>query len=342
MEANQHIDSTQIKYKYIKDKTVGIIGVSVKEGQDLEGPEKAPQYLRDCGLFDVIKSLDWVAQDYGDITEHNIVLEKKEDLIKEKGSDYLYTDLKNALELGAVCKKLYMNTKKMAEAGQFALTLGGDHGLATGSISGLKAAYPDLKIIWVDAHGDCNVPETSPSGNYHGMPVAHLLGWMGDKTVPGFDWLSPCITNEDIVFIGLRDLDKEEKKLMRKNNIKCYTMHDILKIGIGGVLEQTLKYLTKDGDHPIHISFDIDAIDPSVAYGTGTKSRGGLLYREAHYIVREAVSTGLVVGLDIVEINPLLDTPKEHYHGDNKYIKGTETVSLGLELIASVLGDSQL
>jgi arginase len=327
----------QINYKFLKGRTVGIVGVSIKEGQDLEGPEVAPEYIRKGGLLDVIKSLEWSNQDYGDIKEdYQLQDQTKEQISKE----YKYHDLKHAIELGKTNERLYNTTKEMSSKGQFALTLGGDHGLATGSIAGVKATYPNLKVIWVDAHADCNTPEISPSGNYHGMPVAHLLGWIGEKTIPGFDWFKPCLTNLDIAYIGLRDLDPEEKKLLKKHNIKCFTMHDVLKLGIGEVVKQAIAFLTQDGkEHPIHISFDIDGVDPSVAYGTGTKARGGLLYREAHYIIREAAATGCLVGLDMVEINPLLDRTQEHFHGDSKFIHASETVALGIELIASALGD---
>ena len=325
------MDSTHFNYKYLKSRKVGIIGVSVKEGQDLHGPELAPEHLRSSGLHNVITSLDWEYLDYGDI--------KEVDVDKEK-HDIKNCKVKNPVEMGAVCGKLHSIATKIANSGAFTLTLGGDHGIASGSISAMKKVYPDLKIIWIDAHADANTPDSSPSGNYHGMPVAHLLGWFDN--VPGFEWFNPCITKDDIVLIGLRDLDKEERHLLKKNQIKCFTMHDVLKLGINKVVDEAIKYLNKDGDHPIHISFDIDGVDPSIAYGTGTKSRGGLLYREAHYLVREIVSTGCVVGLDMVEINPLLDKPKEHFHGDNKLIDGTETVALGLELIASTLGETLL
>jgi arginase len=336
----EDIQDDFITYKFLRNRIVGLVGVSIKEGQDLDGPELAPQYIREAGLFEVIKSLGWSYEDYGDIKEPLKNEENIKNEILEDKNKYKYHDMRNALELGKYNRKLYETTKEMSKKGQFALTLGGDHGLASGSISGLKETYPDLKVIWIDAHADCNTPETSSSGNYHGMPVAHLLGWMGDKTVPGFDWFSPCLTNKDIVFIGLRDIDPEEKKNLKKYGIKCFTMHDVLRLGIGEVMKQTLSYLSQDGEnHPLHVSFDIDGCDPSIAYGTGTKSRGGIQYREAHYILREAAATERLVGMDMVEINPLLDIPNEHFHGDNKHIRGTQTVAFGISLIASTLGD---
>lgn len=336
----------EIKYKFLENKTLGIVGVTVKEGQSLEGPEQAPEYIRKAGLFEAAKALSWETKDYGDIDEKTVNtedFEKSESETKMESTKYKYPNLKNSLKLGTACKKLHQTVKNIAEQKQFCLTLGGDHGIATGSISGMKAVHPDLKIIWVDAHADCNVPEDSPSGNYHGMPVAHLLGWIPEKSVPGFDWFTPCLKPEDIVYIGLRDVDPAEKKNLRKHKIKCFSMHEVLKYGIGGVMDKAIEYLFKDGkSHPLHISFDIDGVDPSIAYGTGTKARGGLLYREAHYIIREAVATHCLVSMDMVEINPLLDRPKEVFHGDNKLITGTETLALGIELITSALGETYL
>jgi arginase len=328
--------------KFLESKTIGIVGVVIKEGQGLEGPEKAPEVLRHSGLLNVIKSLDWEYLDYGDVNHDNIHIEEKE--LKEiDQKEYHYHNLKNAYVIGAANKKLNSFTKKIAESKQFCLTLGGDHGIATGSISGLKAVYTDLKIIWVDAHADCNIPEDSLSGNYHGMPVAHLLGWIPNRSVPGFDWFKSCINSEDIVFIGLRDVDPKEKKNLKKHNIKCFSMHEVIKYGIGAIVEKSIEYLFKDGkEHPIHVSFDVDGIDPSFAYGTGTKARGGLMYSEALYLLRELKNTSCLVSLDLVEINPLLDKPKEKFHGDNSLICGTETVSLGIELVASALGHSYL
>jgi len=330
----------EVTYKYLDEsRSVGIIGVTVKEGQGLEGPEKAPEHLRNGGLLEVIEGMSWNYVDYGDVTRESVARENEEIEKEALEKEYKYADLKNAKVLGAANYKLHSFTKKISENKQFCLTLGGDHGVATGSIAGLKATYPDLKIIWVDAHADCNMPEDSPSGNYHGMPVAHLLGWIPEKSVPGFDWLKACVKAEDIVFIGLRDIDKGERKNLKKAGIKCFTMHEVLRHGIGEVMKKAINHLFKDGkEYPLHISFDVDGIDPSFAYGTGTKCKGGLLYREAHYIIREAALTGCLVGMDLVEINPLLDRPIEHFHGDNEHIKATETVALGIELVESALG----
>lgn len=330
----------ELVYTHLEGRNVGIIGVSVKEGQNLEGPETAPGEIRAAGLLGLIEELGWSYNDYNDIVNENIEMKESFESVSKQ---HKYSTLKHAHILGATCQKLSNFTKKIAASKSLCLTLGGDHGLATGSIHGVKSVYPNLKIIWVDAHADINLPEDSPSGNYHGMPVAHLLGWIAEGEIPGFDWFKPCLKKEDIVFIGLRDLDTEEKKNLRKHNIKCFTMDDILRFGMGGVMQQTFEYLNPNGEsNPIHISFDIDAVDPSIAYGTGTKSRGGLLSREAHFIVREAVASGNLVSMDLVEVNPMLDRPQEHFHGDFQNINGTETVVLGIGLIASALGHTLL
>jgi len=328
-------------YHFLKERKVGIVGVSIKEGQDYEGTELAPQTLRKSGLLEVVKGNEWTLNDYNDITTIDSNHEKE-----FENKDYKYKDLKNIKKIGAVNKILNDTCQKIAKSGEFCLTIGGDHSLSSGSLTGLKQVYPNLKLVWIDANGDCNTPEISLTGNYHGMTVAHLLGLLGDGNVPGFEWFKGNFTSKDIVIIGLRTIDHEEKKQLKKLNIKCYTMHDILKHGISKVIDESLSFLgvtnDKNTSNPVHISWDIGAVDPSEAFATGTKSRGGLLYRESQYIVREIVNTGSLVGLDMVEINPLLDTPLVRFHGDNRWITAsTESVALGLEIISCALGDFQ-
>jgi len=324
------------KYSFLQNKTLSIIGVAVNEGQDLGGTELGPKALREANLTKVAASLGWNVQDTGDITNDHLVIEDTDI------STYKYADVKNSQTLGGLCKALHDKCYQAAKEGTFTLVLGGDHGLASGSISGMKTAYPDLKIVWVDAHADINTPEASPSGNYHGMPVAHLMGWMPNGSIPGFDWFKSCLKPEDIVYIGLRDIDAFEKENLTKHNIKVYDIDDVTELGIGQVMKEIQEYFNADGKtHPIHISFDIDGIDPIYAPQTGTKARGGLTDREAKFILRKLVQTGNVVSMDLVEINPLIEEntpPRPVFHGDNKLIKGTQTVCLGVELVEAVLG----
>eukprot|EP01017_Pseudomicrothorax_dubius_P038847 TRINITY_DN5885_c0_g1_i1.p1 TRINITY_DN5885_c0_g1~~TRINITY_DN5885_c0_g1_i1.p1 ORF type:complete len:348 (+),score=94.71 TRINITY_DN5885_c0_g1_i1:96-1139(+) len=325
---------------HLKEDKVRVVGVAIKEGQDHEGPEKAPQELRKAGLEKIVNKTGWLLQDLGDITLENIDKLLKELPPLRDAAPRGKIKVKNGQTIGKVCKALHLMAKEAAQSGEFFLTLGGDHGIATGSITGLLAAYPDLRVIWVDAHGDINTPSISPSGNYHGMPVAHMINLFNN--VAGFEWLATHLPKENFVFIGLRDVDPLEKEVIRKNKVKYFSMDEVEEFGIGKVMDQALSYLDPEGKNfPIHVSWDVDGIDPQFAPGTGTRARGGLTYRESHYILRRLASTKNLVGMDLVEINPDLEPKKETrevLHGDDPDIVGTQTVALGLELIRSALG----
>lgn len=345
---------SEVGFRHLKSKKVTIVGVAEAGGQDHAGPDKAPMAMRDAGLHHAIKKEGWDIEDLHDISPATIdkfekeyssiatfggiedATTSEEEIKKAKESAIV---VKGCDELGRVCKALHKVAKKAAMEGNFFLNLGGDHGIATGSISGMLAAHPDLRVIWIDAHGDINTPESSPSGNYHGMPVAHLTGIFSN--VKGFEWMTKYLPKDRIVFIGLRDIDEAEKQIIRNNKIKYFTMHEIDRYGIGAVMEATLKYLDPENkNHPIHISYDVDGVDAMEIKQTGTRARGGLTYREAHYILRRTVESRNLVSLDLVEINPDLD-PKEQreiLHGDDPKIKGLESVCQGIELIRSALG----
>ena len=206
--------------------------------------------------------------------------------IMQTTKQYKY-DVPNIEILGAMNRNLALRCEAAAKKDEFVLTLGGDHGLASGSITGMLRAHPDLRVVWIDAHGDCNIPETSPSLNYHGMPMAHCLGWIEHGSMRGFDWLLPLMKPENLCYIGLRDLDIGEIALLKKHNIKVYTPYDIeLNGGIGPVMKQVKEYLRLDEENaPVHISWDIDGCDPIFAEGTGTRARCGLSVRESHFIL---------------------------------------------------------
>eukprot|EP01017_Pseudomicrothorax_dubius_P025562 TRINITY_DN2773_c0_g1_i8.p1 TRINITY_DN2773_c0_g1~~TRINITY_DN2773_c0_g1_i8.p1 ORF type:complete len:344 (+),score=65.19 TRINITY_DN2773_c0_g1_i8:132-1163(+) len=326
-------------FRHLKRNIVSVVGVAVKEGQDHEGPEKAPQELRRAGLFKIMSKLGWKEQDLGDITLENIDEHLKNLPQLEDATPPGKILVKNGDTIGKVCKALHLTAREAAKAGNFVLTLGGDHGIATGSITGVLAVYPDLRVIWVDAHGDINTPDISPSGNYHGMPVAHITRLCSD--IAGFEWLTTHLNPMNIVFIGLRDLDPLEKEVVRKNKIKFFSMDDVEELGTGKIMEETLKYLDPEGrNYPLHVSWDVDAIDPTYCMATGTRARGGLTYREGNFILRRLARTGNLVSMDLVEINPELEE-KEHrevLHGDDPDIVGTPTVCLGVELVRSALG----
>lgn len=228
-------------------------------------------------------------------------------------------------------------TKQVADAvyshcskGQMALTLGGDHSLAIGTVSGTFKQYPDACLIWVDAHADINTPESTESGNIHGCPVSFLLGIAGK--VQEFEWVQPVLKPDRIVYIGLRDVDAAEKRILQETGIKAFSMHEVDKYGIGKVVDMALDHVNPKRDRPIHLSFDVDALDPSVAPSTGTPVRGGLTFREGHYICEAVAETGCIVSVDLMEVNPSLADPKSV----------AETVTVGCSLVRSSLGETLL
>lgn len=333
--------SSGVEFKHTKNN-LSVIGISVKEGQQLTGVEQAPNELRDAGLLACLKDLGWQVKDLGNITKESLEKEIKEEEARIEEVKY---ELPNIEIIGTVNKRLAELNHEESKKGSFVLNLGGDHGLAAGTITGMLRTHPDLKVIWFDAHGDCNTPETSPSGNYHGMPVASVLNWIKKGEIKSFDWLDVHLKPENLVFIGLRDLDKGEKAMLKSGNIKFYTPYDIDHMGgIRHVMDDALAYLKadKDNDAKIHVSWDVDGCDPNFIYGTGTKARSGVSERESHYILQRIASTGNLVSLDLVEVNSSLDkTPKrELYHGDNPLIQGNPSVCSGVELILSALGFS--
>lgn len=224
----------------------------------------------------------------------------------------------------------------------FVLTVGGDHSIATGSICAATEKYPQLGVIWVDAHADANTPRTSPSMHYHGMPAAHLLGWFEDQ-VSGFEWFPPqgCLSEGSLAYVGLRDVDVEEGQRLRASNVHVFTMRDVDKYGVAQVIEMAIKAIDPNARRPLFLSLDIDSVDPHFAPGTGTAARGGLTYREIHYICEELALTDRLVGMDLVEVNPGLDPPpaSESMHGDHPALHpASPTVQLAVELSLSALG----
>uniref|UniRef100_A0A8C3SJW2 Arginase n=1 Tax=Chelydra serpentina TaxID=8475 RepID=A0A8C3SJW2_CHESE len=206
--------------------------------------------------------------------------------------------------------------------------------LALGSISGHTRQCPHLCVIWVDAHADINTPLTTQSGNLHGQPVSFLLRELQDKMplLPGFSWLKPCLSTSDIVYIGLRDVDPAEHYILKNYDIQYYSMRDIDRLGIQKVMERTFEQLMSRRQRPIHLSFDIDAFDPSLAPATGTPVLGGLTYREGMYITEEIHNTGLLSAVDLVEVNPLLGASQEEVNA---------TARLAVDVLATCFGHTR-
>jgi ornithine carbamoyltransferase len=253
-----------------------------------------------------------------------------------------YAKVKNADLIGAACHSVHTAVLQASIDGKFALTIGGDHSIASGSISALLESYPDLAVVWVDAHADANTPETSPSNHYHGMPAAHVMGWF-KRGVLGFEWLRTVLPEARLAYIGLRDIDPEEGRLLRESCVHVYTIHDVMKLGIGQVVASALNKVDPHGKSPLHLSFDVDSLDPCDAPGTGTLARGGLSFREAQYICTEMAFSNRLVGMDLVEVNPLLDVQLDVMHGDDADLAPTtKTTHVALQLILAALGKSCL
>ncbi|SEN29613.1 arginase [Paenibacillus sp. OV219] len=212
----------------------------------------------------------------------------------------------------------------IAKSGAFPLTIGGDHSISIGTIAGLTQHIQQLGVIWIDAHADMNTPKTTPSGNLHGMALAASLG-LGDTRFTNMYGQNPKLQSKRVVLVGSRELDEGEKRNIYASGISCFTMHDIDRIGMARVMERAIA-IASYGSEGIHVSFDIDCVDPGEAPGTGTPVRGGLNYREAHLAMEMLYDCGRVTSADIVELNPSLDP-------------SGRTARLAVELIGSLLGE---
>ncbi|MBP1156172.1 MULTISPECIES: arginase [unclassified Paenibacillus] len=231
--------------------------------------------------------------------------------------------LKHLNEVVEVNESLALQIKAVLDRGRFPLVLGGDHSIAIGTLTGLRQHYRSLGVIWFDAHSDLNTPDTSPSGNIHGMSLAAALG-KGHDRLTRIGGVLPKIQPQHTVIIGARQLDPGEKELIHAEGITCFTMHEVDRMGIARVMEEALR-LASAGTDGVHVSFDIDSVDPLEAPGTGTPVKGGLSYREAHLALELLHESGVMVSAEMVEVNPALER-------DNK------TARLAVELILSLLG----
>ncbi|KAF9469233.1 arginase [Collybia nuda] len=327
--------------KFISEpKTAAIVGCPFSGGQPRVGVDKGPIHLIDAGLVNQLVTLGWKVNFDG---HHQFEDIKAED-------DPPIGILKNPRLVSRVSESVAKAVTGHVSKGHLPITLGGDHSLAMGTISGTMNIHPNACVVWVDAHADINTAESTDSGiasikfvsaqcfsqqpgctgNIHGMPVSFLLG-IGSK-FSEYAWLKPLLKAERLVYIGLRDVDAGEKRILRENNIKAFSMHEVDKYGIGKVVEMALNHVNPNRDLPIHLSFDVDALDPSVAPSTGTPVRGGLTFREGHYICEAISETGLLVALDMMEVNPAL--------ADDASVK--KTVAVGCSLVRSALGETLL
>jgi len=279
-------------------KTVNIIGFPMDLGADRRGVDMGPSALRIAGLKEKLEKLGYKIVDSGDIFIQ--IMEKQR--ISNPKLKYLNEILKTSRTLAG-------KIEKVLEKGHFPLCLGGDHSMAIGTIAGItsycKKHRLKLGVIWVDAHSDMNTDETSPSGNIHGMPLAALLG-IGHEKLVNFYGFAPKLKPENCALIGIRSVDELERVNIKKLNLPVYTMTDIDKLGIHRIIVKVLRQFREKVDH-IHVSFDLDSVDPAIAPGVGTPVPGGLSYREAHLLMESIAECGCMSSLEITEVNPILD-----------------------------------
>ena len=286
-----------MKREYIMNQRIEIIRAPSTFGQKKLGVNLGPDAIRYAGLLARLKRMGHDVIDKGNIEVPNLDVEKFHS--NQEG-------LRNYNEIITVSENLSKAVSETVKNGNFPLTLGGDHSIAVGSISGISQYYNNLGVIWYDAHGDLNVPEESPSGNVHGMPLRILAGDGPDELVH-LNGFTPKVKPENIVLIGMRDLDKGEREYIKDQNIKTFTMADIDRFGIQEVIERALEYLKSRNIDGLHFSLDVDALDPSETPGTGTSVLGGLSYRESHFALELLSESKLVTSMDLVEVNPLID-----------------------------------
>jgi arginase len=297
-------------------KTVTVIGVPLDLGAGRRGVDMGPSALRVAGLADRVRELGYEVRDNGDLPVK---------IAETQGpGDPTRKYLKEILE---VCELLRDAVEGAVRGGSLPVILGGDHSIAMGTLAGLARHFRsrDAKVglIWFDAHADANTPETSPSGNIHGMPLAAALG-IGDPSLVNLAGFAPMVDGAHASLVGIRDVDRAERANVRASGIGAFTMRDIDERGMRAVMEEAIHRATF-GTAGIHVSFDLDGMDPAAAPGVGTPSPGGLSYREAHLAMEMLADSGHVVSAEFVEVNPVLD-------------ERNGTARLAVELLASLLG----
>jgi len=279
-------------------KPIRIVNVPLDLGASRRGTDAGPSAFRVAGLKKAILSLG-----YSDVRETDVAIPSME-TVPPGESSARYKD-----EILAACTQLAQHTRDALDAGEWPLVIGGDHSIAMGTVSGvsthLSRTDSKLGVIWFDAHGDMNLPETSPSGNVHGMPLAHLLGY-GDPQLSGILGMHPAIDAQHVVLIGLRDIDRDERDFIHASGVTAFTMREIDQLGMSRVAAEALE-IVNNGTAGFHVSFDLDGCDPEVIPGTGTVVPGGVSFREAHLLLEECAANGRMTSMEVVELNPFLD-----------------------------------
>jgi arginase len=294
-----------------RTREIAIIGATLDLGQGRRGVDMGPSALRYAGLDERLASLGYTVHDEGNVE----TAVQEATALRDERTRFLP-------EIRDTCERIAARVAAVAERGALPLVLGGDHSVALGTLGGLASVHGPGGVLWIDAHADVNTPETSPTGNVHGMPLAAALGLAGS----GFEssaWPLPAVDPKKVALVGVRSLDEGERVLLREAGVRVFTMSEIDRIGVERAVRESLDRIA--GARFVHISLDMDALDPVVAPGVGTPVPGGLTYREAHLALELAAESGLVGSLEVVEVNPILD-------------RENTTAETAVELVASALG----
>ncbi|MBE0658876.1 MAG: arginase [Bryobacteraceae bacterium] len=295
---------------------VAIVGAPLDLGAGRRGVDMGPSALRTAGLNARLSALGYRVEDLG-----NVQVEQQESSTPgPRNARYLPA-------IAATCQELADRVERAADEGKIPLVLGGDHSIAVGTVSGMaesmKKRGQKLGIIWMDAHTDMNTPGTSPSGNVHGMPLACIIG-TGPKALTNLNGWSPKVDAKSVVLIGIRDVDLDERPMVRRSGVRVFTMRDIDERGMTAVMHEALA-VAGEGTGGVHLSLDMDGVDPREAPGVGTPVRGGFSYREAHLAMEIICDSRRMRSMEVVEVNPILDD-------------ANRTALLGVELVLSAMG----
>ncbi len=293
--------------------TIELIGAPQDLGQVHRGVDMGPSAVRVAGLVPRLESMGFTVVDVGNVACSTMAT-ASEGQAHVRYLDHVVQD----------SELLATAVEKAVRAGHFPLVIGGDHSVAIGTLGGVASVEPRQGLLWIDAHADSNTPETSPSGNIHGMPVAVILG-DGPASLVNVAGVNPKALEDHTVLLGLRSVDREEAERVRDSKMTYFTMHDVDQRGVAALIEEAVAVLTADGVERVHLSFDADAIDPREAPGTGTPVRGGFSYRESHLMMELLAEADIITSADFSEVNPVLD---EH----------NKTAELIVHLISSLAG----
>jgi len=291
-----------------------ILGVPMDLGQERRGVDMGPSAIRYAGLGRRLRALGHTVIDGG-----NLSVPQPE---SEPAEPSRHPRARHLRSIAAVCREIYVRTRRCLGQDEVPIFLGGDHSIAIGTVSAMAAACNDLGVLWVDAHGDYNTPETTPSGNVHGMGLAAIVG-RGPAELVDVGFPGPKVRPGNVVLVGIRELDGEERVALRESGMHVLTMHEIDEMGMAAATRWALDHLSHASR--LHVSLDMDALDPDVAPGVGTPVPGGLTYREAHLLMEILAESGRVGALDIVEVNTILDNRNR-------------TARLAVQLAASLFG----